>query len=258
MEPHLSNINRDLASMFGEGGTVVFGSVGVVALALSLLLEVLSLHWTGRATTGPSDPIRRIFGADHFSDVGSIASEYLKRVPQVAGDPVRMRALTERCESELTRELDDRYEAMTTERQIAANGVKQWLNGAALHLHMRIHLVRLGAAQKDSAQSLAISYQTRVPVLMRSYVKHLRGSILEKPPPAGGPGHSLLVLEPLRNVSHAVRHRACESEAIADALADRILGLLDLQRSLDFFNQTEMHMDVLVKQQGNFSLWPQV
>ncbi|MFT7809311.1 uncharacterized protein LOC108918864 [Arapaima gigas] len=255
-ESQLSDFNRSLTTMFGEGGTVAFGSVGVVALALSLLFEALSLQVVRRPTTRPPDPIRRIFGADHSSDVGPIASEYLKQVPRVAGNPVRMLALTERCESELTRELTDRYEAMTEEHYVIANGVKQWVNGAALHLHMRIHLVRLGATQKDSARSLAVSYQTKLPVVMRSYSEHIRRSIREKPPAAGTARQGLLILERLRNVTHEVQHRPCESDAIAGALADRILALQDLQQSLDFFKKTEMHMDLLIAQQGNFSLPP--
>lgn len=64
-----------------------YGSVGVVALALSILFEMLAHHQTTglgskspEARSQPPDPIHRMFGADAGSDISSIASEFLKQV----------------------------------------------------------------------------------------------------------------------------------------------------------------------------------
>lgn len=66
---------------------VSYGGVGVVALALSVLFEMLAHHqttglgsWSPENRLQPPDPIRRMFGADVWSDVSSIASELLKQV----------------------------------------------------------------------------------------------------------------------------------------------------------------------------------
>lgn len=61
--------------------------MGVVALALSILFEMLAHHQitdSGFRRPGahsqPPDPIRRMFGADGGSDISSIVSEFLKQV----------------------------------------------------------------------------------------------------------------------------------------------------------------------------------
>lgn len=56
--------------------------MGVVALALSVLFEMLAHHQTTKSGPPPPDPIRRMFGADAGSDISSIASEFLKQVEQ--------------------------------------------------------------------------------------------------------------------------------------------------------------------------------
>lgn len=249
--PQVSAFRHDLASTFGEGGRVRSGGVGVVALALALLFEALALQAAGGRAMA-EDPIRRIFGADHTSEVGPIVSEYLKLVPRVVGNAGRMRELTERCEGLLTRELADRYDDMTSEGYPLSPSVKQWLNGAALHLHMRVHLVRLRAAQQGSALSLAVSYRSGLPVLIQKYSEHLRRTIREIPAQPGSPG--LLSLEPLLNITHTVVHRPCESAAVAEQLAARIQELQDLQHSMEFFYKAEADMDELLLQKDDFIL----
>lgn len=66
---------------------VSYGGVGVVALALSVLFEMLAHHQTAssRSPEGrhpPPDPIRRMFGAEAGSDISSTASELLKQVDE--------------------------------------------------------------------------------------------------------------------------------------------------------------------------------
>ncbi|KAJ8419106.1 hypothetical protein AAFF_G00006050 [Aldrovandia affinis] len=240
----LTSYNHDLATTFGDGAQIAFGGVGIVALALSLLLEVLAHHTL-------SDPIQRIFGADHSSDIGTLVSEYLKQVPKVANEPQKMAEVTERYDRALAHELIDFYEVMTVDRRMSSASIKQWLNGAAFHLHLRIHQVRMGAYKKGYAESLGISYKAGFPVLIKTYTEYLQRHVRERPP---GPLPGLLIIEPFRNMTHQVHHRPCESDAIANRIASKVLEAQGIQRSMDFFEETEKHMDSLISQQGNFSL----
>ncbi|XP_029913657.1 uncharacterized protein LOC115363532 [Myripristis murdjan] len=252
--------NRDLHTAFGGNAMVSYGGVGVVALAVSVLFEVLAHHQT--TTSGhrglerpptPPDPIARMFGPNGRSEVGSIASEFLKQVPGAANDRDQMVALLESYEAKLRFELMDLYESMVfLERgALSSAGVKQWVNGAALHLHIFLHWKRL--TDPAAAESFSLDYLRGVDPLVKTYSEYLHRTVRETP--ASGPGLSgLLVVEPLRNVSHEVRHRACESAAIQRALVERFLSDQDPQRGKDFFQSSQDRHDALMAQRGDLRL----
>ena len=70
----------------------------------------------------------------------------------------------------------------------------------------------------------------------------------------GGPSEGLLVIEALRNVSHRVQHRACESPVIEQALATLISEAQDLEESRDFFLYPRLLLDNLLGQRADFDL----
>lgn len=64
----------------------------------------------------------------------------------------------------------------------------------------------------------------------------------------------LLVIEPLRNVSHNVEHHQCESPAIQHALLHRIMDALDMEQNKYFFQYPEKVFYSLVRQEDDFEL----
>ncbi len=62
---------------------------------------------------------------------------------------------------------------------------------------------------------------------------------------------ALLIVEPLRNVSHGVHHKVCERKAIQRTLAERFLSD---QRGKQFFQSSHEHHDALIAQLGHFQL----
>lgn len=64
----------------------------------------------------------------------------------------------------------------------------------------------------------------------------------------------LLVIEPLRNVSHNVRHHPCQSPAIQQALVSRIIKAQDLDRNRNFFLYPEKVIHSLLRQNDDFEL----
>ncbi|XP_070703357.1 uncharacterized protein [Pempheris klunzingeri] len=210
-----TSFNRDLHTLFGGNTTVSYGGVGVVALALSVLFEMLAHHQSigsgsksPVAPAPPPDPIRRIFGADSGSDISHIASEFFKKV-------------------------------------------KQWMNGAALHIHTFLHWKRL--TNPSDRDVLSQDYLDRVDRLLKIYRSYLLKTV--KVFPAVSPGTSgLLVVEPLRNVSHGVQYRACEHKAIQHTLVERFLSDQHLQRAEEFFQSSHKNHDALIAQLGHFQL----
>lgn len=65
---------------------------------------------------------------------------------------------------------------------------------------------------------------------------------------------ALLIVEPLRNMSHGVHYKVCERRAIQRTLVERFLSEQDLQRGKDFFQSSHKHHDALIAQQGHFQL----
>ncbi|XP_038548795.1 uncharacterized protein LOC119882685 isoform X2 [Micropterus salmoides] len=165
--------NRDLHTLFGGNTTVSYGGVGVVALALSVLFEMLAHHQTTKSGPPPPDPIRRMFGADAGSDISSIASEFLKQIPGAANDQHRMTALLESYEGKLRSELKDFYERMMSPEKspLSSAGVKQWMNGAALHVHTFLHWKRL--TNSSAGEVLSLGYLHRVDPLLKTYREYL-------------------------------------------------------------------------------------
>ncbi|XP_039972094.1 uncharacterized protein LOC120783281 [Xiphias gladius] len=206
--PQRFAFDHDLRTLFGGNTTVSYGGVGVVALALSVLFELLARHqntWLGSRSPEtrppPPDPIRRMFGANAGSDISSIASEFLKQIPGAANDQDKMAALLESYESKLQSRLVELYGRMVSPERTA-------LSSAGVNVF---------------------------PALSPDY----RG---------------LLIVEPLRNVSHGVHHQACERRAIQRALVERFLSDQNLQGAKQFFQSSHKRHDDLMAQQGHFQL----
>lgn len=74
--------------------------------------------------------------------------------------------------------------------------------------------------------------------------------------PAGidGGALGLLVIEPLRNVSHGVQHHQCQSAAIQLALVTRIMDALDMEQNKLFFQYPKRVFHSLLRQKDGFEL----
>ncbi|XP_032432234.1 uncharacterized protein LOC116728316 isoform X2 [Xiphophorus hellerii] len=173
-----------------SGCRVANGGVGVVALALSLLFDQVAQHVHAAASPQGSE-VPRVFGVSASSRIGSMIHGYLHLVPAVANDEEKMAEAAELYDSWLNLELIDHYERMTTKKRMSTEAMRQWLAGAAFHLHLRIHQVRLHSVPSGSIESLRLSYKTGLDHLIRGYFAYLRKNILETE--AGG------TLEPKRS-----------------------------------------------------------
>ncbi|XP_054881890.1 uncharacterized protein LOC129356327 [Poeciliopsis prolifica] len=153
---------------------VTNGGVGVVALALSLLFDQVAQHVSPRGSE-----VQKMFGISASSRIGSMIHGYLRLVPAIANDEEKMAEAAELYDAWLNLELIDHYERMTTKKRMSTEAMRQWLAGAAFHLHLRIHQVRLHSVPSGSIESLRLSYKTGLNRLVSGYVAYLRKNILE-------------------------------------------------------------------------------
>lgn len=244
----LANLDTNLTSIFGESASVSYGGVGVVALALSFLLNALTSNIADGTT-------RNHFGSDNSSEIGSIVNEYLKLVSKHANDLEQMGEITELYDQKLKHALIELYESMTVYHDLNTSSVKQWINGAAVHLHMRIHGIRLASVPKGTAESLRLSYRTGLARIIQLYTAYLRNNVKERTTVQGPPVRAgFLILEPGMKVRHRVVHNNCQSQAIATAVMTRILSAQNIRSIERFFDETSHILDQLLLQRDMFEL----
>ncbi|TNN61992.1 hypothetical protein EYF80_027827 [Liparis tanakae] len=192
----------NLTAELGGSSRVPSGGVGVVALALSVLFDQVAQQIRAQGSTEGSQSAPRsqpkiIFGISSSSRIGSLIHNYLRVIPSIANSQEKMAEATEVHDNWLKLELIDHFERMTTKKRMSSVSMQQWLAGAAFHLHMRIHQVRLHSVPPGSAESLRLSYKTAFDRLVPGYTAYLHRNIQETPAPrrpragtAGGSGQT--------------------------------------------------------------------
>lgn len=249
----LGALDTNLTSIFGQSTYVSYGGVGVVALALSFLLEALVSSIVGQTDDVNTDPFKKAFGSDNSSEISSIASEYLKLVSKRANNFEEMGEITELYDQKLKYALIELYESMTLDQQLNTYSIKQWINGAAIHLHIRIHGIRLASVPKGTAESLRLSYRTGLARLIQLYTAYLRQNVRERSTMQGPPVKAgFLIVEPGKKVRHRVIHNNCQSQAIATAVVARVLSAQNIGKIERFFDEAGQILDRLLQQRDTF------
>ncbi|CAL8255746.1 unnamed protein product [Merluccius merluccius] len=217
---HLDAFRRNVTGELGGSARVRHGGVGVVALALSLLFDLVA-----KQVPEQQGAAGCLFGIRRSSRIGRLIHSYLRQIPGVANDAEKMAETTELYDNWLKLELIDHFERMTNKKRMSSEAMRQWLAGAAVHLHMRIHQVRLKSVPPGSAESLRLSYRTAFSQLVLDYASYLRRNVRETPP-----------------------------TVIEQALATRLLDAQDLEESRDFFLYSHTLFNDLLGQRGDFDL----
>ncbi|XP_060912450.1 uncharacterized protein LOC132988851 [Labrus mixtus] len=177
-----------LSGELGGSSRVTHGGVGLVALALSMLFDQVAqqvrAHGSTEGDVSTQRPqAKRIFGISSSSRIGWLVHSYLCLIPGIANNPEKMAETTEVYDTWLKLELIDHYERMTTKKRMSSVSMQQWLVGAAVHLHMRIHQVRLHSVPLGSAESLRRSYKSGLGRLVQGFTTYLHRNIQETPRP---------------------------------------------------------------------------
>lgn len=251
----LAALDNNLTSIFSKRTKVPYGGVGVVALAMSFLLDTLVASVRGQTDGELLDPYQRIFGPDNSSEISSITCEYLRLVPGMVNNSDMMAEITDVYDQKLKHALINLYESMTVEHRMSTAAVKQWINGAAIHLHMRIHGIRLFSVPRGSAESLRLSYRTGLGRLVQLYAAYIRRNVKERGPTQGPPLKAgFLITEPNRKVRHRVAHSPCQSQSIIAGIVARIVTVQNIRATEIFFEEAGRNIDKLIQQKEIFEL----
>ena len=168
--PELVN---NLGAIFGAMTTVP-NAVGLVALVISMLMEILI-----KSSTPTSDDsysmFRRVFGEEKASGVRDTMSESVKRCRSFMNNDQRLLEEIRRLEVQLSNDLTILRNSLLHDGQMSSRGFKIWVNGAHFHLQMMIHEARLNI----QAGKKASDYVYSIKLITDMYLRELKPLLKE-------------------------------------------------------------------------------
>ncbi|KAJ8400435.1 hypothetical protein AAFF_G00395590 [Aldrovandia affinis] len=161
---------RALATAIGSF-TAVPNAVGLGALLISMVIN-LALLPSKETAESSAGLLRRVFAEEKSSEVRDLMAEYVKRYEMFLRNERRLIEETRRLEQQLSLQLTRLGNSMLLDGHMSSRALKQWVNGAAFHAQMVIHVARL--ERGDSAQPRAAirRYQTELTKLLSRYKEY--------------------------------------------------------------------------------------
>ncbi|XP_038135995.1 uncharacterized protein LOC119780158 [Cyprinodon tularosa] len=172
-----AGIVQTLSGPLGGFGQIS-NSVGLVALVISMILENVAKNM-GKQTMGTADLLRRVFAEEKANEVRDLMDEYIKQLRINLRDQAGLIESTKRLQSQLSTQLTRLENSMVKDNQItmSARHLNQWMNGAAFHTQMMIHLERLEETDGTKANTVAGIYQQQAGILLDKYKSHLKENL---------------------------------------------------------------------------------
>ncbi|KAG1932844.1 hypothetical protein F2P79_020858 [Pimephales promelas] len=177
-------------SAFGNLKSVP-NAVGLGALVISMIIEIIIKSSTQTSDkTDTYSLLRRVFGEEKASSVRDIMTEYLKRHRMFMTNDQLLREDIKRLEKQLSQHLTILRNSLLQDGQMSSRGLKIWVNGAAFHVQMLIHEVRLGVkADKTVSDCVFVInaaidvYSQSLDLLLEKYKPYKINSNMWKYPP---------------------------------------------------------------------------
>ncbi|KAK2833928.1 hypothetical protein Q5P01_017817 [Channa striata] len=130
---------------------------GLVTLAIAVFIDIISFS---PPEEGIREALRTVFAEEKASEVWDQIDECLKRCTMHINDHMELKSDIRRIESQLSTALTKLRNSMVRDGQMSSQALKAWVNGAAFHIQMLIHLVRLGGTETcDPVKNLLSVYE---------------------------------------------------------------------------------------------------
>ncbi|KAK9529622.1 hypothetical protein VZT92_013702 [Zoarces viviparus] len=122
------------------------------------------------------DALRSVFADEKASEVWDQIDECLKRCAMHLHDNDELTGDLRRIEDRLSLALTKLKNSMVRDGHMSSSALKAWVNGAAFHVQMLIHLVRLGGIQTCvPVESLLSIYQRDLETLFTKHKELIQG-----------------------------------------------------------------------------------
>ncbi|XP_065821270.1 uncharacterized protein [Labrus bergylta] len=146
---------------------------GLGALAIAIIIDMVSFSPPEESI---EEALRSVLAEEKTSEVWDLIDECLKRFTMHFENRNKLRSDLERIESQLSLALTKLKNSMVRDGHMPNQSLKVWVNGAAFHIQMLIHLERLGENQTcDPIQNLIAVYQRDLDTLFEKHKEMIMG-----------------------------------------------------------------------------------
>lgn len=135
-----------------KGFTPVPNAVGLGAFVIYMILQATFGAMKEQSSLSTIDALRRVFAEEKSSNVRDLIIEYLKRYEMHLRDDRQLLVDSERLETQLSLQLTKLRNSMLVDKQMSSPAVKQWVNGAAFHVQVLLHIARLRKRTETGTQ----------------------------------------------------------------------------------------------------------
>lgn len=145
---------------------------GLGALAVAVFIDTSSSSPPNKST---QEALRGVFAEEKVSKVWDLIDECLKRTVIFIKQRDELVINIKELERQLSAAITCLKNSMVHDGHVSTRSLKVWVNGAAFHVHMLIHLVRLGGLQTwDPVERLVRTYQSDMAALFRLQEERIR------------------------------------------------------------------------------------
>lgn len=268
LEDRLPDFVEKAAGALG-GFTPVPNAVGLGAFVISMILQLaLSIV---KGSPEPKTALQSVFAEEKSSMIRDLIVEYLKRYEMHLRNDHWLLANSERVEAQLSLQLSIVRNSILVDRQISPRAINHWVNGAAFHTQVLLHIARLrkttteGSQDFESAKRVAMSavdiYDRDMKKILEVY-KEYKKSKFDLRTVTGGAGAVRVhiswctVKEYEINYFTELDSKYCEVERKSpDYYFNYIYSNQKKIRELEiYFPNIQKNLEVLVNQKGTFQI----
>ncbi|XP_071401279.1 uncharacterized protein [Centroberyx affinis] len=157
---------KSLAGKLGDLTSVPYAA-GLGALAVAIIIDITS---RAPAEESTKDALRSVFAEEKASEVWDQIDECLKRCVMNVNNRAELQSDLKRIECQLSTALTKLKNSMVRDGEMTPQALKAWVNGAAFHVEMLIHMVRIRGIQTcDPVERLLSAYQSDLDTLFSEH-----------------------------------------------------------------------------------------
>ncbi|XP_035852561.1 uncharacterized protein LOC118494116 [Sander lucioperca] len=152
--------------------TPVPALAGLGSMAISIYIDSF---FPSPPEESMKDALRSVFAEEKASEVWDQIDECLKRCMMHIHNDYELATDITRIEVQLSAAPTKLKNSMVRDGHMSSQALKAWVNGAAFHIQMLIHLVRLGGTQTcDPVESLLSTYLRDLRMLFQEHREMIR------------------------------------------------------------------------------------
>ncbi|KAL7377713.1 hypothetical protein ABVT39_003457 [Epinephelus coioides] len=223
---------------------------GLGALAVAVFIDVITFSPPEEST---KDALRCVFAEEKASEVWDQIDECLKRCTMHINDDDELRSNISRIECQLSAALTKLKNSMVKDGHMTSPALKAWVNGAAFHVQMLIHLVRLGGIQTcDPVERILSVYQSDLDTLFKEHKEMIRKKCYMRVVVLfDQPVHYLIDED---SMGHVIDPKNTYDEYFEAYYEHRYSR--QWCESLQYFSDVRQNLQQLVDQRGSFNVSP--